>query len=80
MSTSGNWIGSRSKDPENHMVLVYSTAEYGTQMWINSSHVKRIDTQLSEAMSYENNNQCCKVDGYPSCRILCHIKFERTSH
>jgi len=32
------------------MTLVYSTAEYGTPVWINSSHVKRIDAQLNEAM------------------------------
>lgn len=29
------------------MAIVYSTAEYGTPVWINSAHVTRIDFQLN---------------------------------
>ncbi|KAF0749652.1 Uncharacterized protein FWK35_00024378 [Aphis craccivora] len=32
------------------LVLVYSTAEYGAQVWCNSTHTKKIDTQLNSAM------------------------------
>ncbi|VVC26291.1 Hypothetical protein CINCED_3A012947 [Cinara cedri] len=30
--------------------LVYSTAEYGSQVWCNSTHVRKIDTQLNSVM------------------------------
>lgn len=30
--------------------LVYSTAEYGDQVWCNSAHTKKIDTQFNSAM------------------------------
>jgi len=30
--------------------LVYNTVEYGSQVWCNSSHVKKIDTQLNSVM------------------------------
>ncbi|VVC30428.1 Hypothetical protein CINCED_3A018695 [Cinara cedri] len=32
------------------MAIVYSTAEYGAPVWINSAHVTRIDSELNNAM------------------------------
>jgi len=32
------------------LALVYSIAEYGAQVWRNSTHTKKIDTQLNSAM------------------------------
>lgn len=32
------------------LALVYSTAEYGAPIWLNSHHVKRIDVQLNTTM------------------------------
>jgi hypothetical protein len=32
------------------MAIVYSTAEYGSPVWINSAHVTRIDSELNNAM------------------------------
>jgi len=32
------------------MAIVYSTAEYGAPMWINSAHVTRINSELNNAM------------------------------
>jgi hypothetical protein len=32
------------------LALVYSIAEYGAQVWCNSTHTKKIDTQLNSSM------------------------------
>lgn len=45
-----NWGASANCLRTSALALVYSTAEYGAPIWLNSHHVRKVDTQLNITM------------------------------
>lgn len=51
--------------------LVYSVAEYCSPVWLNSCHVKKVDTKLNETMRIISG--CIKSTPIPWLPVLSHI-------
>ena len=50
VNTSTGWGNDAKTLRTAALALTYSAAEYGSQVWCNSAHVKKVDTQLHSVM------------------------------
>lgn len=68
---STTWGASATVLRSSAISLVYSAAEYGAPVWLNSCHVSKLDTQLNSTM--RTITGCIKSTPTHWLPTLCHI-------